>query len=199
VHQGWTHFSQDLQRYTRDTDAVERVRFPLRVGEHAQLNDGVVGYWVEGADGGYGGSFYAPQSDAPKHADIVTGADDPAPLSRSLDDEPLTLAMLVDPRGVVHASSGVVPVQELSIPPDQYADALSAIEVVFLTTPLLTPAGVLNLPLPAEPGFTWSWLGDEDAALGRALPTAGFAAQEVREGWLRLTPDPDAGGSPDAT
>jgi hypothetical protein len=199
VHQGWSAFRKDLARTGRETDAVERVRVPLRVGEHGQLNDGVVGYWVEEADGTYqDGVFFAPQSDAPRHEGIRTSADDPAPLSRCLDEPPLTLAILVDPHGVVHATSGIVPVQELSVPPEQYTDALAALEVVFLTTPLLTDAGALNLPLPAEPGFRWSWLGEEGAALGRALPDATFAAaQEVREGWLRLTPDPTDTGTPD--
>jgi len=196
VNQGWTALWQDLGRTTRDTAALERVRFPLRVGEHGQLNDGVVGFWAEEADGSYrGGIFYSPQTSVVEDPAIHTLADDPAPLSRCLDEPPLTLAMLVDPRGVVHATSGIVPTQELSIPPDQYAGALSALEVVFLTTPLLTDAGALNLPLPAEPGFRWAWLGDESAPLGRALPDATFTAQEVREGWLKLTPDPAASGA----
>lgn len=191
VHQGWSHFRHDLERTTRGTDDLERVRLPLRVGEHGQLGDGVVGYWVQQADGTYrDGTFFASHGGDSARADLRTTAADPAPLTHALGEPALTLALLLDPRGVVHATSGIVPARELAVPHEQYAPALAALEAVFLTTPLVTDAGVLRLPLPAEPGFRWTWLGDEDAPLERPAPAASFAPQAVREGWLRLTPDP---------
>ncbi|MBV7335392.1 hypothetical protein KFU94_45565 [Chloroflexi bacterium TSY] len=69
--------------------------------------------------------------------------------------------MLADPRGVVHATTGILPTVSVSIPPDQYTNALRAIEVTFPTAPLLTNPNRICIPLPDEPGDQWAWL-DKD-------------------------------------
>jgi hypothetical protein len=70
---------------------------------------------------------------------------------------------------------------------------LRTIEVTFLSAPVLTGAGQINLPLPEEPGFNWSWLQRENGSwsevspIGKVGAQADFAApQEIREGWLKL-------------
>ena len=102
--------------------------------------------------------------------------------------------MLVDPRGLVHASCGILPAKAIGIPPDQYAKALQTLAVTFLTAPILTGAGEkLRVPLPAEPGHAWSWLEKKKGAWVESVPgpvtlEATFAeAQTIREGWLKLT------------
>lgn len=162
-HLGWSVFRQDLRRAGRDSHGFADVRWPVRIGEHGQLNDGLVGYWVEDGDGFAGEKFYAPQSEAPAGAPV---ADDPlvprgaAPiyLEQAPSSPPRTVSMLVDPRGVVHATCGVAPTKAIDIPADQYQPALRAIEVTFLTAPVLTERGSIRVSLPDEPGFTWSWL-----------------------------------------
>ena len=63
INQDWNVFRTDIERdqkreltqadgsasqpAERETDAVERVRFPIRLGDDRQLNDGLVGYWKE--------------------------------------------------------------------------------------------------------------------------------------------------------
>jgi hypothetical protein len=164
VHQGWNAFRQDMRRNTRDTNGFDRVSFPVRIGEYRQFNDGVVGYWKE-AGGGYEDDiFYAPQSDPIKDGHIKTHADDPMMIYQTVDSPPQVLALLIDPRGSIHATSGIVPVKSICIPPDQYTDALAAIEITFLSAPVLTEAGKLRLPLPAEPGAEWSWLQKKGGA-----------------------------------
>ncbi len=191
IHQGWNNFRQDLRRNTRDSNALTSVEFPIRLGEYQQLNDGVVGYWKEQGDGYEGDLFYAPQSDPISDAHIQTHAADPAPLRQTLEAPPLLLSILVDPRGTVHATSGVLPTKEINIPPDQYTSALQAIEVLFLSTPIITDVGKINLPLPVEAGYQWSWAADGTAAIGKASPQATFSAsQEIRVGWLKLSEVP---------
>jgi len=58
----------------------------------------------------------------------------------------------------VHASSGIVPVKAIDIPPEQYQDALRNIEVSFLSAPILTDRNQVQIPLPLTPGGSWSWL-----------------------------------------
>jgi hypothetical protein len=191
IHQGWNNFRQDLRRSTRDNDALTSVEFPIRLGEYQQLNDGVIGYWKEQGDVYEGDLFYAPQSDPISDAHIKTHAADPAPLRQTLEAPPLLLSILVDPRGTIHATSGVLPIKEITIPPDQYTSALQAIEVLFLSTPIITDVGKINLPLPVEAGYRWSWAADGTATIGKASPQATFSAsQEIREGWLKLSEVP---------
>ncbi|MDX1520681.1 MAG: hypothetical protein R3264_03560, partial [Anaerolineae bacterium] len=56
INQDGVVFSQDLKSGQRETDAVEQVRFPIRLGEHRQLNDGLIGYWKEQPDAPSGAS-----------------------------------------------------------------------------------------------------------------------------------------------
>jgi hypothetical protein len=178
THQGWNEFRQDMQRALiddqdehRDDNGFTRVRFPIRIGEYKQFNDGTVGYWKE-KDGKYeDDAFFAPQSDAkvkfkgalqtstgPRH--IKTHRTDPDAMVfyQTVQASPQILTLLIDPRGVVNATTGIVPAKAINIPPDQYAAALQAIEITFLSTPVLTDAGKIHLPLPDEAGYQWSWL-----------------------------------------
>ena len=158
IHQGWEMFRQDMRRPHRETNHFDRIRFPIRIGEYRQFNDGLVGYWKEAGDRYENDFFYAPQTGEIRHDRIKTHADDPMTVYQMAVSEPQILAMLIDPRGKAHATAGVVPCKAIDIPPDQYAEALKAIEITFLSAPILTDAGRVNLPLPEEPGFNWSWL-----------------------------------------
>jgi hypothetical protein len=200
VHQAWNNFRQDLVRTSRDTDGFLGVRFPIRVGEFQQRNDGLLGYWCEQPDGTYDGDmFYSPESNRaagePRDAQIQTHDDNPAPLMQTLNGAPIILSMLVDPRGGVQATSGILPAKIISIPPDQYVPALEAIEIAFLTAPVLTGIDTLDLPLPVEAGYSWSWLPDGGSSFGPVNLQATFPAKQmIREGWLKLAPAPDNPG-----
>jgi hypothetical protein len=170
IHQGWNEFRRDMGQNTRETDGFTRVQFPVRLGEYRQSNDGLIGYWIEKDGGNLGDLFYVPQiapnvqTKGPSTDSLIKIHKEGKPLNIpvSIDDPVKTFTLLVDPRARVHATSGVLPAKEIHIPPDQYSAALQAIEVTFLSTPILTSQANVNLPLPAEPGYVWSWLGKED-------------------------------------
>lgn len=178
VNQSWDSFRLDLHRNARDDDRFDEVLFPIRIGEYRQFNDGVVGYWVE-QDGGFKDNvFYAPQSDSIEDDRIKTHADDPMTIYQTVESDPQTLMMLIDPRGTVHATCGVAPTKSISLPPDQYAEALRNIEITFLSTPILTDLGKINLPLPAEAGYQWSWL-QKDKNAWSEVSTTGVVKKQV--------------------
>src|SRR5262249_38273251 len=113
-------------------------------------------------------------------------------LFQAIDSPPQKLTMLVDPRGAAHASSGVLPTKAIRIPPDQYAEALRNLEITFLSTPVMTTQGKINLPLPAEPGYAWSSLAKSGGEWATSevgpvnLQATWSGQQEIREGWLKL-------------
>jgi hypothetical protein len=274
INQDWNVFRLDLERdlkseddpgsgpVSRDTDKFTKVRFPIRLGDERQMNDGLVGYWKEvwSADGetcAYENNrFYVHAcdtarvlktdlgalriSDAQKTAlalllqnsegvikrhsllarfangddlwqllcdervieerkrnpRIRYAADEPE-LFQAIDGPPQKLTMLIDPRGAAHATTGVLPTKTIRIPPDQYAEALRSLAITFLSAPVVTTQGKINLPLPAEPGYAWSWLaksGGEWASseIGPVNLQGAWSGQpEIREGWLRLTNAPE--------
>lgn len=164
-HQGWEDLHRRLLGQLPDTDGFCDVQFPIRIGEHMQLNDGVAGYWVETGNDYEGDRFYAPQShfDANEN-NLVIYQEAGAALNfyQSINDPPRYLSLLVDPRGSIHCTTGVLPTKQLSIPPAHYAQALAAINITFLSAPILTEANHINLPLPDEPGWVWSWVQKDD-------------------------------------
>ncbi|NEO56311.1 MAG: hypothetical protein F6K54_26440 [Okeania sp. SIO3B5] len=190
------------------------VKIPIRLGDYQQLNDGLVGYWREkpvGNEGDYeyeGNMFYAPQSRLVNHPLIQTEKEGLVYFEQTVDAPPQGVTMLIDPRGVVHATSGVLPNQELRLPGENYNHALQKMEVNFLSTPVLSDRrdktianndrlGIFNqiaIPLPEEPGSTWSWLTlqEEKWSEKEKIKPVNFKAtfyrsQEASEGWLQLS------------
>lgn len=215
-NEGWREFRESAATPRPDCDKFTGVQFPIRLGEQDQLNDGLAVYWLEEESGSYQDNAYViPNYDA--------ASTDPADrrcdfLYQSVDGVPLTVTMLMDPRGVVHASSGILPIKAIRIPPHEYASALKRFEIMFLTAPVL--AGKLDtvgepaigLPVSDPPGHYWSWLerrGNDwsaPAIQARDLLTPMAGSTEIREGWLRLAKrddertkqGPDRGGIEEA-
>ncbi|MER5704045.1 hypothetical protein ABT023_19185 [Micromonospora sp. NPDC002296] len=213
VSQSWPSFDQDLRRGTRDSQGFTRVRFPVRIGARDQFDDGLLGFWKETGGGYADNTFYAALDEPSDHARIVSYDSPAALVGQAVDDPPEELTLLVDPRGKVHASSGVLPTKVIDIPPDQFTAALAAIEVTFLTAPLLTPRDQVRISLGEEPGYRWSWLATEpapngpvwveteaDATITRTaflahFPTAAAVWTELLDPRTRWLVPADAGGA----
>jgi hypothetical protein len=162
VDQGWSAFYRDRGDgdTERNRDGFTKVKFPVRIGKHNQFNDGLVGYWKEEANGDLEPNFRLNQMPLPSitHANIQMLNDAQIPFFQSIDDEPQFVSMLIDPRGKVHVTTGILPVKEINVPQDQYLPAMQRLGVTFLTSPLLTPANKIKSLLPTEEGFDWSWI-----------------------------------------
>jgi len=79
--------------------------------------------------------------------------------------------------------------------------------VTFATHPILQRRDGLVVPLPAEPGYSWSWVQPQrnDTVIQPLAPQSanettvyGYTPQTLLEGWLRLeeTPAPKAAITP---
>ena len=234
IHQSQHIFLDDLGRFAdalkagtagtfeRNTFGVDKVKIPLRLGEFRQRNDGLVGYWIDQAPAGAlpagtkpGDTFFAPQSFDPKKnkrpGHILTHDADGAAFQIDLtlaDTDRLEISMLIDPRGKVHATCGLLPVKNIHLPPDQYKAALNNIEIAFLSAPILTLPERLHLSVPREPGYGWSWIAREDThwkivnSVGalqpvdveRAFPEVASVVWDllITSGWIEETTDGNA-------
>ncbi len=154
--------------------AFGSVRFPIQLGDDEELDDGLVGCWLEDEKG----TLRPPFCPAP--TDIQLAVNDPRQ----------TVTLLLDPHGKVHAASEILPVKAIDIPPEQYSDLLDRLELIFLAAPIITSPNGLNLPLTADSSYRWAWRESQDAGWKElSAPAAGdakAAPQEIREVWLKL-------------
>ena len=155
--------------------------FSIRLGDQASRQDGVIGYF-SGTDYNVFNSVVAPQTKQGYVKPI-------GPLGLMEKGNYLTLTfaqetysyvtILVDPRGAIHATTGILPVKELDIPQQFVDQALTKMELSFHMGPILTSRGptpnqegkepafaqAISYPRPVEENGTWSWW-ESDAAKG---------------------------------
>ena len=206
VHHGKDQFIKDLLLETRETNDFEKVKVPVRLGERHKLNDGLVGYWLEDESHALTDPFYSTGIEEGKEKVVqssnILDIDDhgKTTLQLSLDTKsPTILTMLIDPRGDIHATTGLLPVKAIHIPRAMYAEAYRNINITFLTAPILSGKDQMALPLPKEMGYEWSWLAKErfswveiaqtgivrkDDALKKFEEAHGVWAHLLEKGWL---------------
>lgn len=189
VAHGWTDYGV---RQANTCAGLDRVAIPLRLGDLTNIDDGLVAYLPEAA----GSAPYSAVLSPAAAAGGTHGVTKPAAnaIELTLNGASLTVTAIVDPRGPVHATTGMLPTAALRIPADQYVRAMQRLAVTVTTRPVLRDTLELRLPLPAEPGFSWAWVaaGQPPAPLQVAAspdtPIYGYGPQRLLEGWLDLIP-----------
>jgi hypothetical protein len=113
------------------------------------------------------------------------------------------LTLMVEPHAVVHATMGLLPRKEIGMRREWIVDALKRISPTFRFGPVLIDPKHIRMPVANELQGSWSWDHRTDLtkwaedpivnATGDASlspdPAAGM------EGWLRIVPPKDSGGS----
>lgn len=207
LNQSWKTI--DTGDYRTD-NGFTKVEFPVILGDLKQVNDGLIGYFLQ-KDKEYNFSTFFTEGalDSSSSGVIkpqpttITLTPSPKPESTDPSDQLANaklVLMLIDPRATIHATTGILPTKSIDIPSDMYIDTLGILEMTFLTSPVLMGATGLNMPLPTEENYQWSWveetvvkqnpswvvLPDIMSTGGQAI--ADYTPQTVREGWLRLNP-----------
>jgi hypothetical protein len=179
-----------------DTGGFTRVKFPVHLGEAQKDTDGLIGYFTDAPQADTSGTFYpaAGATGTPYPGAIEYGH------TLALDCEtPLTLTLLLDPRAKVHAITGLLPKQSVTLPPRLSSAAKSAREAFVQVSPLLSPGGAISMPKPSDDYGKWSWayrpqvtMWKEVETISTAADQAGFAPQpqQLSEGWLKLRMNP---------
>jgi hypothetical protein len=175
--------------------AIAKLQLPVRLGCADDPADGLVGTFVGGNDG------FSRLVPAPWLGDGRPQNQPTATTSEGLraafgSDRPIVL--LVDPRGSIQATSGLLPSRTIRLSPDDYEVALGRIEVSFRVGPVLLPAGQPpRMPAPASTQGQW-WFAADAGGPERRLdaldPSAPFDGVRVIavEGRMTLRRDPEA-------
>ena len=178
----------------RDDSEFGAVDVPVRLGapppsvdRTARLDDGLLGFWTDDDD-----ILRTPKSTIAEVG--LAPHDDPVHPPQVLvrtGGAPVTVTLLFDPRGQVHAISGVLPTKRIGLDLAHVVPALNAMEISFRAGPILTRPGVVDHVEPTDADLRWTWVDDDSSLdeqsiepLDRQAPLP--AALELREGFLRL-------------
>lgn len=187
-------WSRSLLDESARSGGVTAMTVPVRLGLPGSRSDGTIGYFLDDS------AFHSVlRRQEVQTADVLPsrpGNWPQVPISAAgpMPDGAPSITMLFDPRGSVHAATGLLPVKAFRLSGDVVDRALSAMDATFRVGPLLTSHEV-RMPLPAEIAQGWSWLettGPGNGVESRPVhPRSGSAAVEeppsrLREGWLQL-------------
>jgi hypothetical protein len=201
VDESYTYFSGDFdpsQPGPRSTANFTTITVPLQVGGTHATDDGVVGYFLEQNGTVSYAVFYSPFASDGTGPVARAG---PQTLLLTVDPKApdLRLTLIIDPRAKVYATTPILPQGVLELPAMHYASTLSGLKVAFFTTPILSDAKTLAVPVPVMGGGKWSWIDGttngpwpETTTLATVTEQALLTgtAQELREGWLALKMSP---------
>jgi len=188
---GWDDLRKEVNDDAPKNDnGFTKIKFPVRLGNMKQVDDGLLGYFK---DGNYD-HYYVVHTKKPTDK-VTEPTESTITLAVEESSREAIVTILLDPRGGVHATTGLLPVKKIDIPPSQFADALENLEIAFLTTPVLYNDNKPAFPVPAEGGGDWTWLENEltkwsaskniEPVDDRANLSNG--RQEIKEGWLLLS------------
>ncbi|MFZ1084368.1 MAG: hypothetical protein WAN35_05340 [Terracidiphilus sp.] len=184
---------------------VTGYQFGIQLGNVAQLDDGLIGYFV---GDNYDTFNVVTESDATSDGYIQPIGVDNNYIYQPFDGTTQTwISMLVDPRASVHATTAILPDVTVTLPPNFTASALAQMNITFRVNGLLTdqqipapgPDAIITQPtiLTAVPKLnagTWNWLerGQAGWSIYPTAPNDTVArltevAPVLRRGLLRLS------------
>lgn len=216
LNQHWDNFVNNIETDNKFSD----VKFPVILGDISQLNDGLIGYYktLDSNKNDYDLSkFYIESIDPTKQSSALVYPEednilltiaqkqyDPENPDDNLEAYTQKLLMLVDPRGSVHAATGILPTKSLDLPSYLVDSALSILEMCFPVNPILEGKAYLCMPTPQEAGYQFSWIEEDmtttedgikknwtvrpdiQSSIDKGIWS--YTPQRISEGWLRMNP-----------
>jgi hypothetical protein len=195
------------------TGGIESIPFAVRLGRADLFDDGLIGYFL-GDDFAHFNNVHDPASypsvgyltPVGKNGNYVSLT----PYSEVAEGEPPSTApvsapvpgstfvtMLVDPRGSIHASTGILPTKDIALPGGFFENALAEMAITFRTGPLLVDPQVIRMPRPAERTGRWSWIqkntpganGWQEDPISEGTEQALLPGMPLvlRDGWTKLS------------
>lgn len=210
----WDSMFLDIafQRAEGDSMAYENVLVPFRLGEHHQLQDGLVMWWRDtperGSQGKSGNSpgeettntngslaFHLPQNREHHLWGKTTGGSGHDHVLQAA--HPIEIGLLMLPERAVHVTSGILPVKQIELPVAAYDRQRQQISGMLYAGPVLNDSRDLRMPLPKIKGQTWQWVNGDSIA-ENPPGSMSFSPElslpsplTLKEGWLRASPSTD--------
>ena len=118
-----------------------------------------------------------------------------APALENPASKSVMLTLVLDPRGGVHATSGILPRKKIELMREQISDALANMAVTFSVGPVLSNPETVRMPIPAEISGNWNWVRKSNLTLWEETPVQTVGQEprlnpvpaQIHEGWLKLS------------
>ncbi|MCF6282851.1 MAG: hypothetical protein L3J28_11705 [Candidatus Polarisedimenticolaceae bacterium] len=131
---------------------------------------------------------YINEAPVVKVRPVAPGKADPASKS-------VMLTLIIDPRGGVHATCGILPRKKIELLREHVATALENISITFRIGPILSNPETIRMPLPSEIQGNWSWVRKSGLTVWDERPVVDavpepkltHTAAQIQEGWLKLS------------
>ena len=143
----------DISLESRNSHEFEQVQFPVMLGNHLRFGDGLVGFWKTKEENEsdhveeISGESFHISSLLSDHKQDGISTDSQLLISPSEPSQ--EIIALVDPRGTLQASSGILPTQSLHLTISQYQKPLQVIADQVKSLPLSSP---IDGSVPVFPG-----------------------------------------------
>ncbi|MET0391603.1 MAG: hypothetical protein ABW019_00625 [Chitinophagaceae bacterium] len=177
-YQGW-----DWETYD---DSLDKVKFPVYIGDTRSKTNGLAGYFIAGQYNQLRLPYAYDRT--PAHPYFAVNEK----MAVSTAQETTNLLLLLDPRMGVHLSCGILPAGYYELPDQLINQAIEAMQVSFLVSPLLTAKNKTRMPLAALPDKEWEWIPAENTGQEKQVldnipkGVLSFEAMHIVEGWLKL-------------
>ena len=184
---------------TFSTEGWEKLRVPVRLGGMNLPSDGLVGYLTEPKNENDPPSLFASDG-ATRRLDssLIKIKYDQDLTVACADEKPVSLTLLMDASARVHATTGLLPRHQVSLPAEAARLAGLINEFYFGVAPVLgerprQSASQPTMPRPSDAFGQWSWATRPDITAWRLIRPADDRARfadspALTEGWLRLQP-----------
>jgi hypothetical protein len=188
--------------FAADDNGVTSTAFALRLGSQAVREDGLIGYFSDETYQTFNSVYYPAGLDQASSYVQEVGGEAANYLSVVPAGADKFVTLLMDPRGSVHGSTGILPVKEISLAPRFVDPALKSMEVTFQVGSLLTSQLAVLIPRLSEQNGKWSWIDHSSATdfqiepIQFASPNAKLStpAMMIRDGWLKFVSDLEGDG-----
>jgi hypothetical protein len=190
--EGDTYTNQNPQALA-DDNGITQISFPVELGNGRLPHDGVVGYFDFATDSNACVlQLVRPEQGSPgcKFLHVKPSTDGQA------KDGELIVTVLMDPRGSLHAATGIMPVKEITIPHRFVDEPLRQMQLWFRVRSLLSPLSSISIPRLSEQNGTWEWWEQTTTGSWSSQPVTFTSANAtlsvpllaIRDGWLKLSP-----------
>ena len=188
--------------FAADDNGVTSTAFALRLGSQAVREDGLIGYFSDETYQTFNSVYYPAGLDQASSYVQEVGGQAANYLSVVPEGADKFVTLLMDPRGSVHGSTGILPVKEISLAPRFVDPALKSMEVTFQVGSLLTSQLAVLIPRLSEQNGKWSWIDHSNATdfqiepIQFASPNAKLSTPTmmIRDGWLKFVSDLEGDG-----
>jgi hypothetical protein len=154
-NQGWAYTLQE-----KDGD-ITTLDYQVKLGSLDIREDGLLGYYSDDNCDIFNSVHYPSAIKSTKN-NYIKKIEPNNYISLKPNGKPIYLTMLLDPRGSIHARSGILPTKDIQLPSFFIDKAVKNMELLFTTESLLTQKDRIDIPSLSQYQGEWDWISNRE-------------------------------------